>query len=513
MLYLIKFYPVFMKFILLVIMILLIFNFKYIISQFKKLNKKTWIILFIIFFAGLIIRLFLVSHTHYVYFDEFEYTNLAQNILYSNKFCSCQDGSSQYCESCTIIPVPPGYHVFLSQIFGIFGDSEKVAFNTNAIIGSLSIILMFLLIFLTTKNYTLSLIGSFILNFIPVHLKYSGASTLGIISLFFVLLSMVFLEIYIRTKKYGFFLLFLTTLLYTIQIRSENFLLIFIFSFYLLIKLNKFERKNLLKKEYVIPAFIFLFMLIPLIQIIYYGSITNPSPGWNYDLLTKFYYIKKYFISNFSFFTNYQFNLIILPILSVFGCINLYLKDKKQLIYYCFFFLSFLLIYSSYFIGHFENSPRYSLIFYVPLIMMSINGVKFILKHSRLKKIIISLIILLLLVNLVPTKDFILSKSSYEDEYNYILSMEEKLPSNVYIISYNPPSIITTINKKAITPHRFINKLESSNKEKNVILFKDFWWYKNINKSKNFEKQLKEKYSFKLIENNSKYQFYNLTLK
>lgn len=174
---LVTLYPPLMKSILLAIILLFILNFNSIIKPFRTIKRRTWIILFLIFLCSLYIRLFVILHTHDAYFDEFEHVNIAENILYNNKFCECMAGLPQHCTSCAAVDWPPGYHTFLSLVFGVFGDSEAVAYDTNAVLGSISIILMFLLIFLIFKDSTLALTGAFMLSFIPVHLRYSGTTS------------------------------------------------------------------------------------------------------------------------------------------------------------------------------------------------------------------------------------------------------------------------------------------------------------------------------------------------
>ncbi len=510
---LIQLFPILMKIILFTIIILFVLNFKSFSKLFKSIKTKTWILLVLILLCGLTMRMFFIPHTHHVYSDEFEHINIAQNILYSENFCECFAGSNQDCRSCYLMPLwPPGYHTFLSLVFGVFGDSEEVAFNTNAIIGSLSIVLIFLLIFLIFKDPTLALIISFIFSFIPVYLKYSGTSSLGIFSIFFILLSMIFLETYVKTKKYKLFLLFLITLLYAIHIRLENFLLLFVFTFYLLIKLkSKHQIKNIIKGRYLLSIIIFLLMLIPLTQLIYARfNISNFSPVWGNNLPANF-------ISNLLFFINPKFNSIIFTILCILGCIILYSKNKKELVYYSFFLMLFFIMYSFYQNGNimtFGDIVRYSLILYLPLMIISVNGIYFILKSIPLnKKILVTVLTLLFLISLVPTQEFIFSKSSFEREYKFILSMKNKLPSDTYIISYNTPTIISTLHKKSISPYVFFEHFDTLEKKDNVILFKDFWWYEKLKESNEFENELKKYYSFQVIEKDSNYGFYNLTLK
>ena len=134
MLPLIQIYPILMKSLLFFIIILLIYNSKYFLRLFKSIKSRTWILLILIFICGLIIRMEFIPHTHHVYDDEYEHINIAQNILYSNEFCACYSGTNDNCDDCYLVPWPPGYHTFLSLSFNMFGDSDQVAFKTNAII-------------------------------------------------------------------------------------------------------------------------------------------------------------------------------------------------------------------------------------------------------------------------------------------------------------------------------------------------------------------------------------------
>jgi len=425
-------------------------------------------------------------------------------------------GSNQNCEICGLSIEASGFPTFLGLVFYLFGDSEQVAFNTNAIIGSISIFLIFLLIFLMYHNSTLALIGAFIFSFIPVHLKYSGTSSHGIFSVFFVILCMILLEIYIKTKKYSLFLLFLTTLLYSIHIRHENLLLIPIFFLYFLIKDGKIIKQKF-HLRYLIPFFISVLIIILFSWFTYYTVKTYSIPGLDSSLLEKISYLRTYSIPNLIFFINYNFNSIIFSFLCFLGYIKLYLKNRKQLYYLGSFFLLFFLMYSSHYLGElttFADTVRYSLILYIPLIIISISGIKFILDKIHInKRVLIVLITLTFLISLFPTLNFIFFKSPLDIEHEFILSMEDKLPSDIYIISYNTAVIISTIHKKSITPSNFIGHMDSQILGNNVILFKDYWWYKYIEKSNEIEDKLKEHYSFKLIEKKGFYGFYNLTLK
>jgi 4-amino-4-deoxy-L-arabinose transferase-like glycosyltransferase len=516
MLDLVYLYPPLLKTLLLAITLLIIPNFNSIITPFKTIKRRTWVVLLLIFILGLYLRLFAIPHTHQVYFDEFEHVNIAENILYSNKFCGCFIGSNQYCRGCGLMPWPPGYHTFLSLALGVFGDSEAVAYNTNAVIGSISILLVFLLLFLTFKDSTFALISAFMLSFIPVHLKYSGTSSMEIFSFFCIVLSMVFLEIYFRARKPLTFILFLATLLYAVQTRPENFLLLIPVTLYILLKEEK-RLKQFFKKEYLIPLLLFLLLLIPLSQLIYYATSIAHAVSWDDPIPKKIGYIRDNLIPNIFFFFDSSFNSPLFMLICILGAADLYLTDKKRLIYYSSFFLIFLLMYSSFPGGNIDTYPsaRYSLMLYIPLVVSLAAGINLILKNLHFNKsILIILIISAYLLTLLQTSDFIFSKYELDGEYEFILSMKDRLPSDLYILSYSPSAIIAPLHKYAVLDREFVDNWDTFEPKNNVIVFKDFWWYldSNSNESARVEEELKKHYNSTLIAKSPEgYAFYNLT--
>ncbi|NYZ78558.1 glycosyltransferase family 39 protein, partial [Candidatus Micrarchaeota archaeon] len=511
-------YPTLMKTILIAIILLIVYNLNDITKPFKKINRRTWVILFLVFLCGLTIRLFSIPHIHQLYFDEFSHLNVAENILYSNKSCWCFAGSNQVCEGCQLMPQPPGYPTILALTMGLFGDSEAVAFNTTAVIGSVSIILVFLLLFLTFQDSALALMGAFVFTFIPAHLKYSGTTVLEVFSLFSVVLAMISIEIYLRTKKPSTFSLFLATLLYALNSRVENFLLLIPLSLYILLEEGK-EVKRFLKKEYLAPIFIFLVLLIPLAQLISYDLAIGP-PTYTETLQTRLSYLQIQFIPNILFiFFDIGYTSIVLSLLCVLGAIELYFENTKSFIYYSLFFLLFISFYSTLSVGGSASTnsdfTRFAFILYVPLTILSVAGINFIFKKMQFDRtILIMLLGSAYLISLFPTQNFIFSKDELNGEHEFILSMQHKLPADVYIISYETTIIISTTHKNSIMPTNFIENWNSVEPKNNVILFEDYWWYENSNESSRIEAELRKHYNFELMAQSPEgYAFYNLTSK
>ena len=245
-------YYIFMKFVLSACVVLFLLNIDKIIGIYKRINKKTWFSLFLVILVGFLIRMWFVPHIHHVYFDEFEHIDIAKNMMNSDEFAITMKGDGNNLEIGDLQFWPPGYHTILALVFSVFGSSESVAYNLSVVIGSLSILIIFLIAYLLFSNETISLYSAFLFSFIPVHLKYSGASELGITSLFFILLTLLSMFIYPRLKNIESLLLLALTSVYTSYIRPENAILIFFIICFLIERLKEDKPKDIRRYSWLL---------------------------------------------------------------------------------------------------------------------------------------------------------------------------------------------------------------------------------------------------------------------
>ncbi|MFW6047009.1 MAG: hypothetical protein ACOCP4_04400 [Candidatus Woesearchaeota archaeon] len=514
-------YPLMLKIIIILIVFLVFLNYKYITGSLKKVKKKIWLLMFLVFIIGLLVRLFLIPHTHYVYYDSFEHVNMAQNIHYSNKYCTCNYGAPQECYDCMKQPWPGGYHTLQSLVFDLFHASEKVVFNTTAVIASISIILFFILIYLITQDSVLALFGASIFSLNPVHLKLSGSPSLMIYSIFFILLSMIFLEIFIAKKKFSLFFLFLTTLLYTTQTRSENLLLFFIFTAYILARYPEFIGE-LLKPKYLLILLLtglMLFFFVHFMENAHKNLEQSEECGELFSTKLFCYFsmnnLMDNILPNILYFMHLKFNALFLFLLSIPGGFKLYKENKKQLAYYLLFFIAFFILFASYHIGNFTyvDSFRYMLPLFIPLILMSTYGIKFFLKKAKFNKgLLILLFIMIYSSGLIFSFDFIKSEIRNDNFYDCIKSVEEKLPRNAHIIAYNPRVIMSTIEHNSMQLE-FISAKNLREVHNTLIFFEAALNPSTKQKLKTTKNNLMEYYDFKLIEKNTNCAFYNMTRK
>lgn len=516
-----EWYPTVMKLILLLIIIFITAKYKIIISQFKRINKKTWIILTIIFIIATIIRVFLIPHTHYVYSDEFNHVNVAQNILYRNEFCHCPQGNNTHCQECILGETwPPGQPTIGAISMKIFGDSEETLFNTTAILGSLSVILIFLISYLIYQSATIGLIAGFILTLLPVHIKYSGSFAQAVPAVFFILLSMFFLEIFIKKKDVIIFCAFLASTLYATQTRTE---LIFLPLIFFIRIITTIKIKKILKPKYIISTIIFLiFLTIPL-QLIYYETFINEARGWKEPTNTKLTHVKNNIIPLTSFYLNSYFHPIILTILFFIGLKNLFTVDKKKLTYFGSFYLLFFIIYLAYEIANytiFKDTTRYFLITYVPFILISVSSFQQFLKLK--KRLFILTIILILIISIFPSISFLNDPSTGNGDnylnYKILYQFKEIIPNDKYLITTFPTKTIATIQKNSITPQLFYDLIKNNQQPHEVYLynspnFDNFEYFYYLENYYNFELIYYEEELDKGCSEFCLYSLYKLTLK
>lgn len=509
--FLVNQYYFFLKIIFLFWALFLFFNLERISLKFKEINRKTWLLLFLIILSGVGLRMWLIPHTHHVYFDEFEHINIAQNMLYHGEFFVTLQGSARACQVHTMQFWPPGYHAILSFLFALFGDHEYVAYFLSVIIGTLSIGAVFFLSYRMFKNNRVALCTTFLFNLIPVHLKYSGASETSICSLFFILLTLIAFFNYVDFFDLPSLIFAFLTMVVAIYMRPENGILLFLMVFLVLFFGNKKIKNNRRIFIHIGLSVLLLLLLIPYFLQLYVGLFITPPPGWNENL--NLYYIllnlKKHLPDNLKFWISNAHPLSY-TVLSAFGLYLLFKKQKKEVVFFLIWFVVFLLLFSQYHIGNFLlgcDSDRYSLNLYIPVVLFAGFGlfqlIDFFKTHgaSRIEghcsyrqsrcgcrcvflwpqtyKIIVCFILGYIVFDVSAPLKLGLNKTFSRDvyqEYQFVLKNKDVIPDDIFVIACEPAELIAAIHKKAITPDLFI-KLETMPEK--AILFKDFWWFQN----------------------------------
>ena len=487
------FLPAFIKVLFFLLIVLLICNRKVIWNSFKEINKKTWLLLFLIILMALLLRFFWVPHGHTVFYDSYHVAASALTIQEDGIYAFCMFMSEEYCHEHSHPVWPPAFSVLVSIVFDVLGSPdfpELIAFRVNALLGTVSVFLVFLLSYLWTKKEDIALISAFSFSMLPLFLRFSGGASLEIFSVFFVILTLIFFEIFIKERGKGMFWLFLTSLLCTVYIRAENIFLvpIFLLFFVLIGDIKRFlEKKN--RAFFIISFLCFILFLIPAIFFIYLVKNMLAPQGWNPTIMETAGYFLENSKVNFYFFLQSSFNPFLLVFLGIMGVIFTFLKERRAFLSFAFFFFFYFVFYSSYEAGGFGRfggdfgdfgcSVRFSSILYVPLLYFLNKGIFYLLDRAGVgfKKIALLVFLLVLAVNLTLTLPHIIpAKHSLTIISDLLVSSRDKIPEDAYFVSDHAMVIRSTINRKVVEWHIFESKNEYF-KDKKIFLLKDLPWY------------------------------------
>ncbi len=513
-------YYLFMKIILLAGIVCFVLSLPQTAGLFRGITKRAWLLLFLIVLLGFILRMWVVPHTHQVYLDEFYHLNLAQNLLYHGSFGWCAEGTQRICHSFDFRFWPPVYHTLLSFLFGIFGDSEQVAFHFSAVVGALTPAVVFLFVFLLFDDEVIALLAAFLFNLIPVHLMYSGASELSALSIFFVLGALTAARAYANVRTPAHLALLGALTLIAVYTRAENVFLLFLVPFFVVFCRARGGLQPPPARHIGALLFVLAACSIPFIlHIFYIGAFVLSEPGWNEDLMVYLGNLRRNVPLNLSFWfcalhpLSYTF-------LAFFGGVHVYRRDRRLFFFLAAWFVVFFLFISAV-LRDFQHPyvDRFTLKLYIPVVIFAAAGLREIVRRSRFSRVL--LVLLLAGIFLEAGVPFRFARdrtygSDLYDEYHFVLSSKDKIPADVYVITYVPPEIISTIDRKAITFGRFFEMEEVPDK---AILFKNSAWHDKMNLSSGFERRLREIYDFEVMDqagptpNGYVYSFVSLTKK
>ena len=302
-------------------------NRKNLFTFFKKISKKTWTILFLIILLASFLRIIVTPHQTMMFEDEGWYRGTATKFL---------DIDVSYFRSGYYKSL--GWPFIVSLGFLIFGKIALVANYLSSFLGILTVLNIFFIAFLLFNNEKIAIWSSFLFSLIPMHIIWSGSAETNVASLFFITLTVFVSSLYFKEKKENLFWLSFLTLLFTFQIRPENYFLLFLFLLGLLIfNICSFKKKKISK--FVIGKLILIFLIF---LICVPGLINNLdhylSVQWNEGdtggaVITDNWSInnlKSNFLNHFPNLFNNYYHPLLFSIFFFIGFYFIFLKNKKK---------------------------------------------------------------------------------------------------------------------------------------------------------------------------------------
>jgi 4-amino-4-deoxy-L-arabinose transferase-like glycosyltransferase len=431
----------------LLIISLLAFNFKEIKKQFNKINKYTWLLLASIFFLGLILRVLFVPHQNWMYIDEPWYIEAGKNILQNGKslLCTYIDYEKQ---NCIKYPKPISWPFILSISFMFFGINNYVAINTSILLGSLSIVLMFLIGYLLSKKESVGLYSALLLSILPLHLMWSATAETHVPSLFFVLLTILNFLLYFKVRNFKMLLLTASCLAFTIQMRIEYGILLLLVGVMFLIFDKNLKNKIKIKNYKFLFVFIFLlvFLIFYLMQFLMMLEVADNITRFSFNFL------KNNLETSFKLF-NGSLHPILITILVLIGIVYSFKYQRNAFL----FLLIFLILSLGVYLPFQKFVDRMLLFPYLSLIFLAgySSSISSLTKKPEFKFIFHLFLTILILVLF---SSYIKKIPGYfQDTYSQHAALETKIPTlikskipkNCYIIS-EWPTVLSISDLKGV---------------------------------------------------------------
>jgi len=507
--------PIFLFLNLSLIVIFFVLNFNDIKKLFKNIKTSTWIFLIIIFLLSFVLRMYVTPHTHRVYFDEDIYLDIGKEILLRGKGSLCNYGDSRGCYEYDFMKWPNGYPVTLSIPYTLFGINETAAYNFTAILGSLSVVLVFFVSYLLFKNEKIGLYAALLFALIPVHIMWSGTTAAEPILIFFTLLAVFCLLLSFEFDSLKMTALALFSLAYAIQIKAEGIFLLPIFVLMMLF-LDKGLMKKL-KNHKIIFLFILFFMFItPYLIHIEYADKTDT---WGADgKKFGFEYAQKNIPENFWFWVHGYPTIehpILFTIFALIGAVFCLKKELKKFVVLSSWFLIFFLIYGFFYAGsvRYGVDVRYALNGYPSFILFAGYGIyalsKFFIKKRVnvhifdiiLVAVILSSFIYFYLPSVSTPADKIQDAYGARHYHEFALENAKKLDENCYILSH-VPSMYLLIDKASLQTWNGQNeqRMKELFNKTDCVIFDDGYWCTIPPYQESVCKQMFDKYTLKIID-------------
>ena len=444
---------------------------------FKNISRNTWLWISLIFVFGLLVRLFISSHSFLTIFDEAEYMETATNL------------SSNFQQGVYVYPRSIGWPFILAVVFKLFGPSYNAAFYTSSALGALTVFNIFLLALALSKKENVAIWSAFLFSVLPLHIKWSGSAETNVPSLFFITLGLFFCALYFRNpdpkQAQGWLSwLVLIGLSFASQFRPENYALFGVFLIGLLIFAPSPLRK--FKLDLVWPLFLALIVTLPNLFVVLNFQISadwifRDSSGvlsgsnWSLEnLINNSLNYGKYFFTTYHSF--------IFSILYFGGAVYLFLKKRKIFFFLMGWFLLFYFIYFSSWLQTLGAKSRIFLTFYPILAISAAFFIDFISQWFKFKKLKIIWAINLIIIFLTITPYYIENLINKDREGLAIMGKAElailelaknKVPSDCTVVA-NLPVIFVTTGLKAVD---FKHLEDYSYNSRCLLFFDDFTCY------------------------------------
>lgn len=442
-----------------------IMSWKNIFDFFKKIKRKTIIILVLIFLIGLSLRFFVISHQLIMVEDELNYIITAKSLL-SHFFTTRHEKA-------------PGWAFLLAVAFKLFGIKINTALFLSSTLGSLTIPGIFFITLLLSKKEEISLYSALIFSILPLHVVWSGSAETNVSSLFFLITGIFFCLLYFQNRNsHILFRLSLYGLAFLSLFRPENYLVFLIFLICFLI----FDFRRLRDYNFILPLVGIIILITPCLfsaMDYYFNFFPDKLGAWS---IGNIIYNSR---SLGEYFFNTRIHPYIFLILCPLGMIIAFFKNKKTFLFLIAWVAIFYLAYFSSWVGKdaMSGKTRVFLNFYPPMTIFCGYFFYFVgesFKNKKKRKLVISILLLAVLsffyMSYKENNGKYLTGTSYllgKAETEIIKIAERKIPKDCLVVA-NFPRVLATAGLKTISVDYWNEKKDSFIGISCVLFLKDY---------------------------------------
>jgi len=182
------------------LLLLVILNRKKLRASFSRVNKKYYVVLIAVFLLALWLRAPRLYTPHETLASAWEYVQGAKFLASDGTLQRCEYGSFNDCLCPSLVSHPAGISFLLSAVFFLFGANMSYLAFLQFLGGGLAAVAIFFLSYSLTKDEKASILSSFFIAALPLHITYS-VTTEGFLSTLSALFTILYFIFFLHALK------------------------------------------------------------------------------------------------------------------------------------------------------------------------------------------------------------------------------------------------------------------------------------------------------------------------
>jgi dolichyl-phosphate-mannose-protein mannosyltransferase len=339
----------------------------------RRLDRRDVLNLATLAAAALALTLFVAPRTNRIYYDEQIYQSIGQNLADLKLAQMCNDGTVEYgrlqCWLGEYNKQPYAYPHLLSVLYRIFGVSGAIAFRFNAATAAMTVVAIYLLVFIVFADRTAAFFAALVMGLMPEQTLWSATAAVEPSASLACLVALLLAAEFRQSKRTVALSATAVAAVYAVQFRAESAVIVPV----VLLMAFHGHFKDELKK----PRFWAVGLLALVLASIHLGHLVavRNEPWGTSDARLSFQYVVANLRVNGWFYLRDERFPILFTILAGVGLVTGRMLAARLVfaVYFALFFAVYLLFYAGSY--NYGADVRYSLMTFPPVAVLSGLGV------------------------------------------------------------------------------------------------------------------------------------------